>query len=423
MATTTNKYVSLEKLGLYDQKIKQYLADADNVALQSAKDYADEKVKALADGAVATNTANIADNASAIETLATKVDTLEKSGYDDTEVRGLITANSDAIDALEQTHTTDKGALEAAIALKADQTALDDVAAIANAAVKQSDYNTKIAALEAEDARIAGLVTAEAERAGAVEQGFETRIAKMEVFWDTTEDSDDVVNKLKEIQDYIAGDETGAAEMAGNIQANTQAIEGLDGRVGDLETASATHATKDEVTAVSDALNEYKTAHTGDYTNEQIDNAIQGAIDTEAERIDTELAKKVDKVDGKGLSTNDLTNDLKANYDAAYAHSQEAHAPANANANIIESVKVNGAALTVTDKAVDITVPTKVSELTNDVPYLVAADIAGKADKGTTLADYGITDSYTATEIDTAIADAMAQFEECTDDDIAGLFQ
>ena len=31
--------------------------------------------------------------------------------------------------------------------------------------------------------------------------------------------------------------------------------------------------------------------------------------------------------------TNDLTNDLKAEYDAAYAHSQEAHAPANAQKN------------------------------------------------------------------------------------------
>ena len=37
----TKKYVSLDKLGLYDEKIKKFLADADGVALQSAKDYAD----------------------------------------------------------------------------------------------------------------------------------------------------------------------------------------------------------------------------------------------------------------------------------------------------------------------------------------------------------------------------------------------
>jgi len=93
------------------------------------------------------------------------------------------------------------------------------------------------------------------------------------------------------------------------------------------------------------------------------------------------LAGKVDVVEGKGLSTNDLTNELKAQYDAAYAHSQVAHAPANAQANLIEKIMVNGTEQTITDKAVDITVPTKVSDLTNDTGYLVAADIAGKADK------------------------------------------
>lgn len=37
----TKKYVSLDKLGLYDEKIKKYLGDADGVVLQGAKDYAD----------------------------------------------------------------------------------------------------------------------------------------------------------------------------------------------------------------------------------------------------------------------------------------------------------------------------------------------------------------------------------------------
>ena len=40
-----------------------------------------------------------------------------------------------------------------------------------------------------------------------------------------------------------------------------------------------------------------------------------------------------EKVNGKGLSTNDLTDDLKANYDSAYEHSQSAHAPSNAQKN------------------------------------------------------------------------------------------
>lgn len=67
------------------------------------------------------------------------------------------------------------------------------------------------------------------------------------------------------------------------------------------------------------------------------------------------LDTKVDKVTGKGLSTNDLTDALKANYDAAYTHSQAAHAPADAQANVLEGVQVNGTDLTITSKKVNLT--------------------------------------------------------------------
>jgi hypothetical protein len=153
-----------------------------------------------------------------------------------------------------------------------------------------------------------------------------------------------------------------------------------------------------------------------------VEDMITEAVEAEALRVDGELAKKVDKVDGKGLSTNDLTDELKGQYDAAYAHSQEAHAPADAQANVIESVKVNGTALTITDKAVDIAVPTDNSQLTNGAGYLVANDIANKADKATTLAGYGIADAYTTTQTDDAIAAAIGQFVECSEKDINDLF-
>ena len=52
-----------------------------------------------------------------------------------------------------------------------------------------------------------------------------------------------------------------------------------------------------------------------------------------ATTVANQIGTKVDKVDGKGLSTNDLTNTLKANYDTAYAHSQSTHAPNNAQKN------------------------------------------------------------------------------------------
>lgn len=82
--------------------------------------------------------------------------------------------------------------------------------------------------------------------------------------------------------------------------------------------------------------------------------------------IKNALANKVDVVEGKGLSANDLTNDLKAKYDTAVSKVDELTETGGAP-NVIEIVKVNGAALTPdSDKAVNVTVPTKTSDLTND---------------------------------------------------------
>ena len=70
-----------------------------------------------------------------------------------------------------------------------------------------------------------------------------------------------------------------------------------------------------------------------------------------------------------------FTTALKTNYDAAYAHSTSAHAPSGAQANVIESVKVNGTALVPASKAVDVTVPTKVSQIANDSGFQTSAQV------------------------------------------------
>lgn len=74
------------------------------------------------------------------------------------------------------------------------------------------------------------------------------------------------------------------------------------------------------------------------------------------------LDEKVDKVAGKGLSTNDYTTDEK---------NKLAGIAAGAQVNVIESVKVNGTAQAISNKEIDILVPTNLSQLTNDI-YEVA---------------------------------------------------
>lgn len=92
------------------------------------------------------------------------------------------------------------------------------------------------------------------------------------------------------------------------------------------------------------------------------------------------VSDKVDIVDGKSLSTNDLTEMLKSNYDTAYNHSQSDHAPIDAEKNIIVSVKKNGNAITPDNtRSINISVPTKTSDLDNDSGYVTENTTYNKA--------------------------------------------
>ena len=54
-----------------------------------------------------------------------------------------------------------------------------------------------------------------------------------------------------------------------------------------------------------------------------------GEVDLSGYATKDDLTSKVDKAEGKSLSTNDLTNELKSNYDEAYLHSQSTHVQAS----------------------------------------------------------------------------------------------
>ena len=96
---------------------------------------------------------------------------------------------------------------------------------------------------------------------------------------------------------------------------------------------------------------------------------------------------KVDKEEGKGLSENDFTDGYKEKLDGIEDGAQ---------VNAIEVVKRNGVALPVTDKAVDIAVPTTTSSLTNDSGYITnkVGDLVNYYDKDET-------DTLIATEAET----------------------
>ncbi|WP_102343557.1 hypothetical protein [Galactobacillus timonensis] len=97
--------------------------------------------------------------------------------------------------------------------------------------------------------------------------------------------------------------------------------------------------------------------------------------------LKTDLDSKVDKVSGKGLSANDLTDSLKASYDQAVTQVQALSAEGG-QPNTIEVIKLNGTTLNPdASKAVNIT--------------------------SSSLSGYGITDAYTKTETNQAIQTAI----------------
>lgn len=131
------QYIDITGLTHYDEKLKAWVTTKDGETLQGAKDYADglasnydaagtaaTKVKELADGQVATNKdaiaklngeetvegsvkKQIADAKKAIEGKITA------SKYDDTELKGKVTANTTAIDKL---NGTGEGSVSKAVA-------------------------------------------------------------------------------------------------------------------------------------------------------------------------------------------------------------------------------------------------------------------------------------------------------------------
>lgn len=74
----------------------------------------------------------------------------------------------------------------------------------------------------------------------------------------------------------------------------------------------------------------------------------------------TALNDKVDKIAGKGLSTNDFSNVDKSKLSGIEADAQ---------VNILEGVKVNGTDLTITDKKVDIDLSSFITKTVNDLVY------------------------------------------------------
>ena len=114
---------------------------------------------------------------------------------------------------------------------------------------------------------------------------------------------------------------------------------------------------------------------------------------------------KVDKVDGKGLSTNDFTNTLKSKLDGI-AEGAEANVNADWNAASGDAQILNKPSIPSPSSitpAMDGTASAGSSTSFARGDHVHPHD-SNKADVATTLAGYGITDAYTKNEVDAKVS-------------------
>ena len=202
---------------------------------------------------------NLKTVADLVDSLSAKVDALEKSGYDDTEVRGLIAALQQAAEALESN--------------KADKT---QVAADIEAAV---DAEAKIARA--------------AEKVNAEEIARVDAALKLAV-----ENNEEGIDSIKELANWVNTHGAAAENMTKAIEKNAEDIEALQGEdtdiKGRLDIVEA--ALGDGDGSVADQIADAKDAAI---------EAAKGYTDGEIDNVEIELAKKEDKANLKALAYKD----------------------------------------------------------------------------------------------------------------------
>ena len=136
------------------------------------------------------------------------------------------------------------------------------------------------------------------------------------------------------------------------------------------------------------------TTSTNPVQNKVISEALSSGISSLSTSFSTELDKKVDKETGKGLSTNDYTDDDKTKVANAITSHQDLSAYAKSAS--LAKVATSGSYNDLSDTPTIPTVPTKVSAFTNDAGYLTShQDISSKANVMSFITNSSATPSVT----------------------------
>ena len=258
----TKKYVSLDKLGLYDGKIKALIGAKDTETLDAAKAYANglatnydaagaaatvqgnlDKETARAKAAEEANKALANAAQSDVDALETYVGTIPEGAtatnvvaYIQEKTSGIATDAALAeLQTQVNTNKKDIAGVKADYLKSTDKTELSDaISAEKNRAEGiEGGLRTDVNAIKADYLKASDKTALETSIAAAKKAGDDAQ-ADIDAFMAAADVGTSAVDTLKEIQDYITSDGQAAATMTSNIAANASAIEALGTKVGNI---------------------------------------------------------------------------------------------------------------------------------------------------------------------------------------------
>lgn len=362
----TKKYVSLDKLALYDEKIKKVITDGDAASLASAKEYADglaanydasgaaAGVQAKLDEEVARAKAREDEIAGLVATAQGEVDALETyvgtipEGATATDIVSYVQEKTSGIATSENLQEltnrvaqaeTDIDNIEKDYLKAADKTELSEAIAAEKTRAEgiEGGLRTDVDAIKgdylkaADKTELQGNIDTNAQAIAAVKEDVDY------FFKDALNDTDvqQYKDTLKEIQDYINSDATAASEVTASIKQNADDIDALEGRMdtaeGDIE---AVEGRLDTAEGEIDAL-QAKFGEGEGSVADMIADAV-AAEKAEREAADAEVQADADK----GIE--DAAAALAA-ANAASAHADELNTAMDTRVKSLETASANHA--------------------------------------------------------------------------------
>ncbi len=394
----TKKYVSLEKLSLYDEKIKKYLTDADAATLQSAKDYADGlagnyDAAGAADGALAsaksyTDTEVAKANSAAaaaqadVDALETYVGTIPE-GYSESNVVAYVNKKAEetlasatggssesaaSVLASLNTYKSENDPKVAAntAAAAAAQSAADKAQAAADAAQKHSEgvagdlatevtnrtdadtaLGNRITTLEGQITGLSGAMhfvgakDSVPEDVSGFSAGDVITVGEKEYVFNGTAfvEFGDVSAEGKRIATLEGEMDTVQADLAAEVTNRTNADTALDNRIKTLE--SAVGASGSVTTDIATAKDEAIAAAAADATSkdEALETKITAAYKAYADGEDEKIESRVDTLETATHShVNKAELDLIATGDKAKWDDAAGKAHTHENKEVLDGI-------------------------------------------------------------------------------------